>query len=278
MTISVRCPSCSRALNVPDTAAGKRGKCPGCGNAVQIPGANQAVAAAPRKSATAPAAPPPMPARTSKVRSGGGGGDVTPPTTFKKLFLYSILLPIAGSMVIGLGVGLSVLGGVSAASKKISDEELQKAFEESAKTGKPVDLTPSLPWYTYLGIPVDVVGGLIVLGGLVSFYLFLYKAWGLIQDGQARTTPLKAVLFLFIPLFNYYWIFVAIRGLAEDLNNYAKQRQISARESSVGLITAGLVLSLVPCIPGVGALLLLIGANGMKNTCMDIASAKLKLV
>ena len=39
MPITLNCPSCSHRLKVPDSAAGRRGKCPGCGAAVQIPAA-----------------------------------------------------------------------------------------------------------------------------------------------------------------------------------------------------------------------------------------------
>ena len=52
MPISVRCPSCSKVLTVPDQYAGKRGKCPGCQQPVMIPAAGAAaVKAAPALSA-----------------------------------------------------------------------------------------------------------------------------------------------------------------------------------------------------------------------------------
>ena len=35
--MKVECPGCGRGLNVPDEAAGKKGKCPGCGGVVPIP-------------------------------------------------------------------------------------------------------------------------------------------------------------------------------------------------------------------------------------------------
>ncbi|HUV53539.1 MAG TPA: hypothetical protein VMW64_10785, partial [Dehalococcoidia bacterium] len=37
--------------------------------------------------------------------------------------------------------------------------------------------------------------------------VFIHKAWASIQDGHARTGPCKALGFLFIPFFNFYWIF-----------------------------------------------------------------------
>jgi predicted RNA-binding Zn-ribbon protein involved in translation (DUF1610 family) len=56
--IRVSCPSCQRAFNAPDNAAGKRAKCPTCGGPIEIPGASaQAAPPAPPKP-IAPLAPP----------------------------------------------------------------------------------------------------------------------------------------------------------------------------------------------------------------------------
>ena len=51
-------------------------------------------------------------------------------------------------------------------------------------------------------------------------YILLYKFWKIIQDGFAKTSPGKAVGYFFIPLFNLYWIFIAIGSLAGELNHY----------------------------------------------------------
>lgn len=37
MPIKFSCPSCSKRLNAPDSAAGKTAKCPGCGKSVTVP-------------------------------------------------------------------------------------------------------------------------------------------------------------------------------------------------------------------------------------------------
>jgi len=51
-------------------------------------------------------------------------------------------------------------------------------------------------------------------------YVLVYKLWKTIQDGYESTSAGKAVGFLFIPFFNYYWFFRAYWGLAKDLNKY----------------------------------------------------------
>jgi hypothetical protein len=54
------------------------------------------------------------------------------------------------------------------------------------------------------------------LGVLPGIYLavvwlvLLHKAWASIQDGQTSVSPGKAVGFLFIPFYNFYWIFRAV--------------------------------------------------------------------
>ena len=45
--------------------------------------------------------------------------------------------------------------------------------------------------------------------------------WAAIQDGYARTTPGKAIGFMFIPFFNIYWMFQAIWGYSKDYNNFS---------------------------------------------------------
>lgn len=54
----------------------------------------------------------------------------------------------------------------------------------------------------------------------VLHYILIYKLWQVVQDGYASTTPGRAVGFMFIPYFNYYWFLPAYYGLAKDLNAY----------------------------------------------------------
>ena len=57
----------------------------------------------------------------------------------------------------------------------------------------------------------------------VLTYVLLYKFWQIVQDGFASTTPGAAIGFIFIPYFNFYWIFRALYGLAKDLNRYIER-------------------------------------------------------
>lgn len=93
---------------------------------------------------------------------------------------------------------------------------------------------------TLAGIPLAfiLVGYGVLVAGAVFQFMLLHGLWKTVQDGAARTTPGKAVGFLFIPLFNLYWMFVALHGLSKELN-----RVIDAEEAPVGRTSEGLALA-----------------------------------
>jgi hypothetical protein len=62
-----------------------------------------------------------------------------------------------------------------------------------------------------------------IMVGAVLQFILLFKFWQVVQDGFARTTPAKAIGFIFIPVFSWYWNFVAIFGLSKELNRYSRQ-------------------------------------------------------
>jgi hypothetical protein len=86
------------------------------------------------------------------------------------------------------------------------------------------------------------------LYSIVAYLRLLYKAWAAIQDGQARTTPGKAVGLCFIPFFNLYWIFQAFYGFAVDFNRYAERHSLSIRLPE-GLFLAYPILLLGSSLP-----------------------------
>ena len=60
--------------------------------------------------------------------------------------------------------------------------------------------------------------GALLIWASVLIYIYLYRAWRLLQPGNVRTTPGKAIGFIFIPFFSVYWFFVLFVGLANDWN------------------------------------------------------------
>jgi len=51
-------------------------------------------------------------------------------------------------------------------------------------------------------------------------FLMLARMWCVIQDGQTTITVGRAIGFLFIPLFNIYWVFRVWRSFPTEYNNY----------------------------------------------------------
>ncbi len=77
-----------------------------------------------------------------------------------------------------------------------------------------------------LVIAITVIGA---IAQAVLTMKILYRGWMAIQDDYVRTTPGKAVGFLFIPVFNLYWVFVAIGAYAKGFNAFISRHQIPAK-------------------------------------------------
>jgi hypothetical protein len=134
------------------------------------------------------------------------------PASLNKLWLLTIILN-------SIGLGLIVLGSVMTAG----------ANSDVAITGG----------------GFAVVGMLVFVFAVVFECILLHKLWCPIQDGQARTTPGKAVGFMFIPFFNLYWSFQAFWGLSKDMNAYAAQRGVAAPQINEAL---GLAICILLCV------------------------------
>jgi len=109
----------------------------------------------------------------------------------------------------------------------------------------------------------DLISALILIGmGLVIatyanvvWFALIYRMWAAIQDGHARTSPGRAVGFLFIPFYNFYWIFQAFPGFAKDFNAFAARHSLKVARMSSGLFTAFAILCLVAVVPWLDVLL-----------------------
>ena len=117
---------------------------------------------------------------------------------------------------------------------------------------------------TVVGLPLCVVliGFPILITGIVFSFILFYQMWKLIPADIARTTPGKAVGFCFIPFFNLYWIFVAFKGLGEDMNKTLRSQGIQYQvNEGLGLTCCILTLCSTFCnvIPSLEILGILIG-------------------
>jgi hypothetical protein len=105
-------------------------------------------------------------------------------------------------------------------------------------------------------IPVLALMAVAVVLATVLGCIIFHRTWAAIQDGHARTTPGKAVGFLFIPLFNLYWIFQALPGFAKDYNRFIARHDLGAPALSEPFFLTATILTLsniiIGRIPGVG--------------------------
>lgn len=109
-----------------------------------------------------------------------------------------------------------------------------------------------------VGVGIACCGYLPGIYGMVILAILIYKIWAPLQDGPARTTPGKAVGFLFIPFFNLYWVFQAYWGWAVDYNKYIVQKQIPGPRMPEGLAMAICILTVCSIIPYLGILISLV--------------------
>ena len=88
--------------------------------------------------------------------------------------------------------------------------------------------------------------GMIAWAGVLAC-MYLYRAWKLIQPGNVRTTPGKAIGFLFIPFYNIYWMFIAVGALPADWNRVMNSHPnlSQAPRLSTGLAITSLFIPIV---------------------------------
>jgi hypothetical protein len=129
--------------------------------------------------------------------------------------------------------------------------------------------------FLYIGYASDprehvvmiVVSVLVILVAAVVSMVLLYNIWDFIIRELGKhglkpsvETPGKAVGFLFIPFFNFYWVFIALGKLPVDLNRIAIARtgkNVMASEFGI-IICITTLLSVVPVLGTVLAFLNLV--------------------
>lgn len=87
--------------------------------------------------------------------------------------------------------------------------------------------------------------------------MYTHIMWKLIEGMGARTTPAKAVGFLFIPLFNIYWVYQALWGWSVDFNKLVDRRVIDGPLMPTGLFLAICIMISISVIPFINILVAL---------------------
>ncbi len=98
----------------------------------------------------------------------------------------------------------------------------------------------------------------VLILSVVLFVIFLYRIWkfAITLSRQAQlvpglTSPGKAVGFLFIPVFNIFWMFYSFIKLVGTLNRLAEAHHIDTRMSRLWPVSVGMATCL-GYVPGIG--------------------------
>jgi len=107
-------------------------------------------------------------------------------------------------------------------------------------------------------IAMLIIGIVLLIIAKIYFLVLLYRTWRFAINESHRhnlvpsiDTPGKAVGFLFIPFYNWYWVFQAFGKLPKDLNAIAKAKE-SSTTMSEGIGTSLAVMILLSIIPIIG--------------------------
>lgn len=126
-----------------------------------------------------------------------------------------------------------------------------------------------------LGYTGLFVGGLLALLFAFAVWIgFLHAAWSAIQDAETGLSPGRAVGFLFIPVFNLFWMFRSVGGYAAAYNAYAKRSAPKAPHLAEWPFWGVCILSLLSFIPFAGLVAAALGLVAMfmlvRSTCLAV--------
>ena len=275
MTSLITCPGCLNKLTLPASFIGQRVKCPKCDVDFEAqPEAKLALDIGPQTMPTEPAkassTPPPLPdppllgayapttgppARSAPSAAAPSMYCIECGTKFARsedacpgcgLLLHEMLderprerrrprarmlphlngmLPIASAILIPVGFVIAIAPPI-----------IHDIFR--FRWGRASDL------FITMGVGAS---GLVELAALVCAMIWLYQAWRLVARGDEDYSPGLTVGLLFVPFFNFFWMFRALPGLStaiqEELHYLAP-----TRAHNTGWVT-GLLACILMLIP-----------------------------
>jgi len=119
-------------------------------------------------------------------------------------------------------------GNAALADSSSSKFLLARARDVSVAANVVAVLLCALAWVAFVGQSnADRLTAIIVLcfaAANILLLRLLYKAWAALPEGCARTSPGKAVGYLFIPFYSFYWCWNVVPGFARDFNDCVTQR------------------------------------------------------
>jgi hypothetical protein len=103
-----------------------------------------------------------------------------------------------------------------------------------------------------LGLPVAVLATIFTC-------ILHYNCWQAVPTKYRRTTPGKAVGYLFIPFYNLYWLFISFPGLAKGFSDFARENSDAQIGDQSGLGIAFAIVTLfslgLSFVPGLASVM-----------------------
>jgi hypothetical protein len=95
-------------------------------------------------------------------------------------------------------------------------------------------------------LPVLILpANLLAIFSAVVIFILVYKMWAAIQGRGARTTAGRALGFMFIPLFNFYWLFQVYWGWTKDYNRIRESDNVELPSMPEGIALAVCILPIL---------------------------------
>ncbi len=259
---TAKCPACNGNLRFRNELSGRKVKCPKCSQVVTLP---EAAATAPpltesqaAKSQTAPVdsvkqtAPPILDAgnptvpdestsQTAKLTVARPGTPASAhytgpsPKSLEKLFRFCV-----ATAILPVLLWASVTASMVMQEKRF--DEVLAQHRDDGGHWKVLAADSSNLFWGGLKTTSRVLIGLDTLVAAVLWAMLVYRLWQVLHGTPQARSPGRVTALLFVPVFNLYWMFIALGGLTHRLNAFSASTGIKARRANDVLMTVYCVL------------------------------------
>ena len=130
-----------------------------------------------------------------------------------------------------------------------------------------------LAWLNRWSIWLLLAAFCVFVISLTMIFVLTYQMWTTIQDGHARMKPWQAIMYNFIPIWNFYWLFQCIWGFSKDANAYINRHAVQAKQLPEHVFFWYVALWFVSALPYIGLVtvpICIILVSSIVSTTLDL--------